>query len=199
MKLYTINWLRPSKRSASVFLPPGASKTYSLSTLTHGNCRRSALTASRCRVRFFSFASSSLRAVIHSSRDTTLGLSIVLVLVTPLLMTLSPWFESTRSCQLSPFSSRPSWREICKSAQPPPRPSRSPPRPSSPNSPNMPDTSVLLWSAVVLPPLSQPKPHPAVNIHRNRAATPLTAPSFCATERLPPASSHPRSYTPTPP
>src|SRR5712675_1588185 len=89
IKLYTINWLRPSKRSASVFLPPGASKTYSLSTFTQGNCRRSALTASRCRVRFFSLASSSLRAAIHSSRDTTLGLSIVLLLVTPLLMTLS--------------------------------------------------------------------------------------------------------------
>src|ERR1700732_242138 len=88
-----MSWLRPSKRSASVFLPPGASKLYSLSTFTHGNCRRSALTVSRCRVRFFSFASSSLRAVIHSCRDTTLGLSIVLLLVTPLLMTLSPFLS----------------------------------------------------------------------------------------------------------
>src|SRR5258708_7190075 len=86
-----MSWLRPSKRSASVFLPPGASKTYSLSTFTHGNCRRSALTASRCFVRFFSLASSSLRAAFHSSRDTTLGLSIVLLLLTSLLLTLSPF------------------------------------------------------------------------------------------------------------
>src|SRR6266404_9817343 len=115
-----MSWLLPSKRSASVFLPPGASKTYSLSTFTHGSCRRSAFIASRCLVRFFSLASNSLRAAIHSSRDTTLGLSIVLLLVTPLLMTLSPFFESTRSCQLPPFSSHPSWRETYESAQPPP-------------------------------------------------------------------------------
>src|SRR5882757_10509237 len=133
MKGYTINWLRPSKRSASVFLPPGASKTYSLSTFTHGNCRRSALTASRCRVRFFSLASSSLRAAIHSSRDTTFGLSIVLLLVTPLLMTLSPLFESTRSCQLPPSSSRHVSRETCSpKPQPSPRSRPCPPQ-SSPN------------------------------------------------------------------
>src|SRR5712675_66002 len=133
IKLYTINWLRPSKRSASVFLPPGASNTYSLSTFTHGSCRRSALTASRCFVRFFSLASSSLRAAIHSSRDTTFGLSIVLLLVTPLLMTLSPLFESTRACQFPPSSSRHVSRETYASAQPPLRRSRPCPPQSSPN------------------------------------------------------------------
>src|SRR5258707_7004685 len=135
-----IYWLRPSKRSASVFLPPAASKPYSLSTFTHGSCRRSALTASRCRVRFFSFASSSLRAVIHSSRDTTLGLSIVLLLVTSLLMTLSPLFDSLLFCQPQHSTSRWCRREICSPPTPPTRPSRMHPQPSSPKLPSMLDT-----------------------------------------------------------
>src|SRR6516225_2949621 len=71
MKCLTINWLRPAKRSASVSLPSGPSKTYSLSILTQGKARRSAFNRSRIRVNSFSFARSSLRATSHSSRVTT--------------------------------------------------------------------------------------------------------------------------------
>ena len=51
-----MSWLRPSNRSASVSLPSGPSKTYSLSTLTQGSSRRSALSWSRSRVSSFSLA-----------------------------------------------------------------------------------------------------------------------------------------------
>src|SRR2546423_8531761 len=74
-----MSWLLPSKRSASVFLPLGESKTQFFSTLTQGSWRRSAAMASRSRVSCFSRASSFLRATSHSSRDTTFGLSTVRV------------------------------------------------------------------------------------------------------------------------
>src|SRR5580692_3222155 len=74
-----MSWLLPSNRSARVFLPPGESKTYFLSTLTQGSWRRSAARASRSRVSRFSLASSFLRAASHSSRDTIFGPSIMLV------------------------------------------------------------------------------------------------------------------------
>src|SRR5437870_6576018 len=70
MKCLTKSWLRRTKRSASVSLPFGPSKTYSFSTLTQGSARRSAASRSRSRVSSFSFASSALRAVSQSSRET---------------------------------------------------------------------------------------------------------------------------------
>jgi hypothetical protein len=56
--------------------PSGPWKTYSFSIFTIGSLRRSALSASRWRFHAFSFASSSLRAASHTSRDTTFGISI---------------------------------------------------------------------------------------------------------------------------
>src|SRR4029450_7193330 len=74
MKCLTKSWLRPSKRSASVNLPSGASKTYCLSTFTQGSARRSAASRSRDRVSSFSFTKSALRASSHSVRVTICGL-----------------------------------------------------------------------------------------------------------------------------
>ena len=64
---------RPSNRSSRLTVPSGPSNVYGLSMRTIGSRRRSALTRSRARVSSFSFASSSLRAASHSSRDTTSG------------------------------------------------------------------------------------------------------------------------------
>ena len=58
---------------ASVTGPSGPSKTYSLSTLTMGSLRRSALSASWERVNSFSRASRRRRASSHCSRETTSG------------------------------------------------------------------------------------------------------------------------------
>src|SRR5205814_274886 len=58
---------------ASVTGPSGPSKTYSLSTLTMGSLRRSALSASWERVNSFSRASSRRRASSHCSREATSG------------------------------------------------------------------------------------------------------------------------------
>src|SRR6266566_2877740 len=74
-----ISWLRPSKSSASVRLPPIVSKIYCLSTFTQGRARRCSLRASRAGVSSFSFASNSLRATVHSSRVTTWWVVAVLV------------------------------------------------------------------------------------------------------------------------
>src|SRR5467141_563084 len=65
-------------RSASVRRPPpsGPSNTYSFSIATIGSLRRSALSASRCRVSSFSLTSRRLRAAVHSSRDTIVGLGM---------------------------------------------------------------------------------------------------------------------------
>src|SRR5215813_14136464 len=64
------------KRSRSVACPFRLSNTYSCSTLTIGRRRRSALSASRCRLHSFSLISSCLRASSHSVLDTTIGQSI---------------------------------------------------------------------------------------------------------------------------
>src|SRR5262245_5946836 len=71
MKCLMKSWLRPSNRSASVTCRFGPSKTYSFSTLTHGRARRSLAKRSRSLVSSFSLARSAVRAVSHSSRDTT--------------------------------------------------------------------------------------------------------------------------------
>src|SRR3954464_7644247 len=72
MMLYARSCERPSKSSASVFLPSSVSKMYSFSTGTHGSSRRFSVTfwpSSPCSAS--SFASSS-RAACHSSRVPTL-------------------------------------------------------------------------------------------------------------------------------
>src|SRR5262249_46799636 len=56
----------------NVSLPSGPSKIYWLFALTHGSSRRCRLTSSRSRVSSFSRVSKSLRAISHSSSDTTL-------------------------------------------------------------------------------------------------------------------------------
>src|SRR5713101_6844493 len=71
MKWYTISWLLRSKRSASVSLPFGPSKTYCFSTLSQGSSRRCRLNSSRCLLNSFSFWSSSFRLAIHSFGETT--------------------------------------------------------------------------------------------------------------------------------
>src|SRR6266496_2825302 len=64
---------RPSNRSSRLALPLGPSKWYSFSTATHGIRRRSAASASRAWVNFFSFTSSCWRAASHSFGETILG------------------------------------------------------------------------------------------------------------------------------
>src|SRR6202051_1360966 len=93
MKWYTINWLRPSNRSAKVSLPPGPSNTYLFSPRSHGNSRRCRLISSRGAVNSFSFANNCLRAATHCAGDVTFGFSILLVagvamVVSPLLFFL---------------------------------------------------------------------------------------------------------------
>src|SRR6266566_1533910 len=90
MKWYTISWLLPSKRSASVSLPFWPSNTYSFSTLSHGSSRRCRLSSLRSRVNSFSLPNSSFRAASHSACDTTFGPSILLFAVP---MTISPLFS----------------------------------------------------------------------------------------------------------
>src|SRR5438093_282043 len=70
MKCLIKSWLRSANRSASVTFPSGASKIYSLSILTHGRARRSALSRSRRRVSSFSRLSRSFRATSQSVCDT---------------------------------------------------------------------------------------------------------------------------------
>src|SRR5579862_9464101 len=65
------SWLRPPERSANVTVPFGPSNTYSFSTRSRGNSRRSRLSSSRWCVNSFSFFKNSLRAATHSSCDTT--------------------------------------------------------------------------------------------------------------------------------
>src|ERR1700723_2111017 len=63
------------KRSASVTLPDGESKTYFFSTFSQGSSRRWLASSSRRRVSCFSFARNSFRAVSHSEWETTLGVA----------------------------------------------------------------------------------------------------------------------------
>src|SRR5262249_51690265 len=74
---WTISCRLPPNNWASVTFPSGPSKTYSVSTLTMGSLRRSALSASWERVNSFSRASSRRRASSHCSRETTSGRLIV--------------------------------------------------------------------------------------------------------------------------
>src|SRR5229473_1705842 len=68
-----INCRRPSNKSSRLALPLGPSNSYFLSTATHGIRRRSAASASRERVRDFSFTRSCWRAASHSGCDTIGG------------------------------------------------------------------------------------------------------------------------------
>src|ERR1700730_8043792 len=92
-----INWLRPSKRSASVFFPPGVSKEYGFSIFTHGSSRRFALNASLARVSSFSCVSNSLRAASHSAFDTTRGWSVLLDSNPALLVAIAVSFDGYRT------------------------------------------------------------------------------------------------------
>src|SRR4029453_8275238 len=67
------NWRRPSNRSSRLTLPLGSSNSYCFSTASHGIRRRSAASASRARVKAFSFTRSCCRAVSHSCGDTIGG------------------------------------------------------------------------------------------------------------------------------
>src|SRR5206468_1298512 len=79
MKWSRSSCLRPSKRSSSVALPSGPSKTYFFSMCTRGSLRRSAASASRARVASFSLARSASRAACHSVAETTEGRFIALL------------------------------------------------------------------------------------------------------------------------
>src|SRR5215475_8206211 len=70
---YTINCRRPSNRSSRLTLPLGPSNSYFFSTAIHGIRRRSAASASRERVKAFSFTRSCWRAASHSCCDTIGG------------------------------------------------------------------------------------------------------------------------------
>src|SRR5260370_11731723 len=71
-----INWGRPLNRSRRLTLPLGPSNLYFLSTASQGIRRRSAASASRERVKAFSFTRSCLRAASHSCCDTIGGVLI---------------------------------------------------------------------------------------------------------------------------
>src|SRR6516162_5683690 len=71
MKWYTISWLLPSNRSASVCLPLGPSNTYFLSIFSQGSSRRCLLISSRSLVSSFSFFNNSTLADRHFSALTT--------------------------------------------------------------------------------------------------------------------------------
>src|SRR5215470_8010779 len=71
MKWYTISWLLPSNRSASVCLPLGPSNTYFLSIFSQGSSRRCLLISSHSRVSSFSFFNNSTLADRHFSALTT--------------------------------------------------------------------------------------------------------------------------------
>src|ERR1700728_1130065 len=78
---YTINCLRPSNRSSRLTFPWGPSNSYFSSTATHGIRRRSAASASRERVKAFSFTRTCWRAASHSCCDTIGGVFIAILLL----------------------------------------------------------------------------------------------------------------------
>src|SRR3954453_1850760 len=106
MMLYARSCERPSKSSASVFLPSSVSNSYSFSTGTHGSSRRFSVTfcvSSACSA---SSLASSSRAACHSSRLPTLcG-----VMVTPLGCLSVLWTSRRRGTHRSqrplPFHKR---------------------------------------------------------------------------------------------
>src|SRR5262247_146023 len=71
-----INCRRPSNKSSRLNLPLGPSNSYFLSTASQGIRRRSAASASRERVKVFSFTRSCCRAASHSCCDTIGGVFI---------------------------------------------------------------------------------------------------------------------------
>src|SRR5215469_13462760 len=75
---YTINCLRPSNRSSRLTLPFGPSNSYFFSTSIHGIRRRSAASASRERVKAFSFTRSCCLAASHSCGETIGGVFIAI-------------------------------------------------------------------------------------------------------------------------
>src|SRR5919109_5091425 len=102
MMLYASSCERPSKSSASVFLPSSVSNSYSLSTGTHGSERRCSTTfspSSACSAS--SFASSS-RACRHSSR--------VPILCSDILRLLRPFATVRYDRRGAPDSSRYTYR-----------------------------------------------------------------------------------------
>src|SRR5215469_13399591 len=99
-----ISWLRPSNRSSRLTLPVGPSNSYAFSTAIHGIRRRSAASASRARVRAFSFSSICSRADSHASRATIGGVRMAGCLpfwsfsgVLVVLIVVSEWDEVARS------------------------------------------------------------------------------------------------------
>src|SRR5277367_4188755 len=70
---YTTNCGRASNKSSRLTLPLGPSNSYFLSTASQGIRRRSAASASRERVKAFSFTKSCWCAASHSSCDTIGG------------------------------------------------------------------------------------------------------------------------------
>src|ERR1700675_40318 len=71
-----ISCRRPSNKSSRLTLPLGPSNLYFLSTASHGIRRRSAASASRERVKAFSFTRSRWCAASHSCCDTIGGVFI---------------------------------------------------------------------------------------------------------------------------
>src|SRR5260370_35412832 len=71
-----INCRRRSNKSSRLTLPLGPSNSYFFSTAIHGIRRRSAASASRERVKAFSFKRSCWRAASHSCCETLGGLFI---------------------------------------------------------------------------------------------------------------------------
>src|SRR5580693_5802569 len=71
-----ISCRRPSNKSSRLAWPLGPSNSYFFSTATHGIRRRSAASASRERVKAFSFTRSCWRAASHSCADTIGGVFI---------------------------------------------------------------------------------------------------------------------------
>src|ERR1700675_1384763 len=73
-----ISCRRPSNTSSRLTLPLGPSSSYFLSTASQGIRRRSAASASRERVKPFSFTRSCCRAASHSCCDTIGGVFIAM-------------------------------------------------------------------------------------------------------------------------
>src|SRR6202034_922088 len=99
---YTINCLRPSNRSSRLTLPLGPSNSYFFSTAIHGIRRRSAASASRERVKAFSFTRSCCRAASHSCSDTIGGVFIATPLSGAPCLSLC-LLPSVSSSSFSPF------------------------------------------------------------------------------------------------
>src|SRR5262249_22783221 len=103
-----IDWRRSSNKSSRLTLPLGPSNSYFLSTASQGIRRRSAASASRDRVKAFSFTRSCWRAASHSSCDTIGGvfiaicpfgcsLSLSLLVAISVLLCFRQQTETTRS------------------------------------------------------------------------------------------------------